>query len=49
MEYLKKDTKFSQLANLVDESPGEKVHNLILYTRGHKSLSNFDIINESLI
>ena len=31
------------------ESPGEDVHKFILYTRGHKSRSKFDIINECLI
>ena len=31
------------------ESPGIDVHKYILYTRGHKSRSKFDIINESLI
>ena len=31
------------------ESPGEEVYQFILYTRGHKSRSKFDIINEALI
>ena len=31
------------------ESPGEDVHKFIFYTRGRKSRSKFDIINECLI
>ena len=51
IEYLKRDTNLSQLSDMVDdpESPWEDVHKFILYTRGYKSRSKFDIINECLI
>ena len=51
IEYLKKDTHLSLLADMVDgpESPSEEVCKFILHTRGHKSRSKFDIINKALI